>query len=361
MILESWERCRAFEVDYARAHLVRLPLAELAQVLERDAPLVQAARPHLSWALAAMQSVSPVAITLANADGIVLESTTDVPEMLAGFGLLPGYDWSERSMGTNGLGTAIATGETVAIVGPEHYIACWHNHTCVGAPIRDPQGRIVGAVDISTAAAERDPARILLTSFLAHCIARDLGCERTSFPEPQVMEKACASANSAEVIERQAAELAALADRLLECAQLHTRRVCFERAPVPLSSILERLASAYGNVRFVDATSREVTGRWEPHRLEQALALLVRSAGRNASEVEVRVAADHDRVRITLRGIDHRPESLARGWNIERAGPALSVWMARELVGALGGRVEELRDDGVGFLLELPLVAEVAC
>jgi len=51
--------------------------------------------------------------------------------------------------GTNGIGTALSTGEPIQIFGPEHYNVYHHNWTCSSSPIREPSGNIIGAVNMS--------------------------------------------------------------------------------------------------------------------------------------------------------------------------------------------------------------------
>jgi hypothetical protein len=50
--------------------------------------------------------------------------------------LVPGADWSEASVGTNGIGTAVALEQPVQIFGAEHFIAALHPWCCSAAPIK---------------------------------------------------------------------------------------------------------------------------------------------------------------------------------------------------------------------------------
>ena len=49
-------------------------------------------------------------------DGVILDSLGD-PSIVETFGLAPGFDWSEKQMGTNGAGTALVANMPVAVVG----------------------------------------------------------------------------------------------------------------------------------------------------------------------------------------------------------------------------------------------------
>ncbi len=127
MILESWWRCRALQVNpslryapLAITHEVQLcHLREASQLLIRAARLVMS---HLSDFL----SDSGYVIVLSDADGCLLEVIGDVGvrSRLARIDFVPGGDWSETAAGTNALGTAIADGHVVQLLGAEQTI-CW--------------------------------------------------------------------------------------------------------------------------------------------------------------------------------------------------------------------------------------------
>ncbi|MFT4190671.1 MAG: sigma-54-dependent Fis family transcriptional regulator [Comamonas sp.] len=63
--------------------------------------------------------------------------------------LRPGIAWSERARGTNAIGTALVEGDAVQVHAGEHYLHANHVLTCSCAPIHDPLGRIIGALDVS--------------------------------------------------------------------------------------------------------------------------------------------------------------------------------------------------------------------
>ena len=69
--------------------------------------------------------------------------------MLA-YGLCPGFDRSEKTMGTNGAGTALATDSAVAVISPHHYQLPFEEATCLAAPLHSRTGDLIGAVDFST-------------------------------------------------------------------------------------------------------------------------------------------------------------------------------------------------------------------
>ena len=120
LIAESWLRSQAACVpttaDAVKFH--RVDDDELQRCKQASSDVIEVARPHLEWLSAWLGSTSHIAY-LVDRDGIVIFSTGNYDNADA-FGLTPGHDWSERMMGTNGAGTAIAADRPVAVFGPEH-------------------------------------------------------------------------------------------------------------------------------------------------------------------------------------------------------------------------------------------------
>lgn len=178
-IIESWDRSRNAGVvaDDEESRLRRVPREDLARRLRAHGDLVDAAERHLAWLSTAATDLPHVAYVVCR-DGIVLHAETPEPQLLDQWGLEPGHDWSEEAMGTNGAGTALASDSTVAVIGPEHYVRAVQGCTCVAAPVHDPDGEIVGAIDLSTSFAGWRPHRLVYVAYAAAMIERELGRRR---------------------------------------------------------------------------------------------------------------------------------------------------------------------------------------
>lgn len=72
-----------------------------------------------------------------------------VRERAAGMGFVPGADWSEAKVGTSAPGTALAVGAPVRVTGEEHWSPAAHPFSCTAVPVRDPAGRVLGALDVT--------------------------------------------------------------------------------------------------------------------------------------------------------------------------------------------------------------------
>lgn len=63
--------------------------------------------------------------------------------------LFEGASWHERDIGCNGIGTCLEIGYPVVLVGPEHFQNAYLGWTCIGVPLRNAKGTVIGAIDYS--------------------------------------------------------------------------------------------------------------------------------------------------------------------------------------------------------------------
>jgi transcriptional regulator of acetoin/glycerol metabolism len=91
-------------------------------------------------------------LLLTNQDGVILKAAGDLRTLTAGekIHLTEGGDWREGVAGTNGIGTALATGQPTYIHASEHFCEGIKSWSCAAAPICEPgTGRVIGVLDIS--------------------------------------------------------------------------------------------------------------------------------------------------------------------------------------------------------------------
>ena len=185
VILASWDRSEAagVERDPPEATFHQVSEDDIRERLRLNADWLAVARPHVEW-LTTMYRHVPHVIYLTDRHGIVLHSVGD-QEFIQGFGLSPGCDWSEARMGTNGAGTALASGKPVAIVGSEHWVSAFEDCTCTGAPICGLNHEIVGAIDISTRVMDGCPERLPVVAYAAYVIGREVTLAQGSSHEAE--------------------------------------------------------------------------------------------------------------------------------------------------------------------------------
>ena len=152
VVRTSWSRClNTYALDpqeIKRPNSVEQ--ADLQARRERLGVLLGIARIEME-ALGKLIKHSEYSIMLTDRDGVILSYVGDT-----GFsatarrsGFREGVMWSEREMGTNGMGTCLATGHSVVIHRTDHFLAQNTQLTCCGAPIFDMRGELLAALDIS--------------------------------------------------------------------------------------------------------------------------------------------------------------------------------------------------------------------
>jgi len=148
----SWQRSRAFGLAPAgRAPgAPHASAAQLARALEHHRELVAHARPVMEFLFNQTRDSDSMVI-LADAQGMLLQALGDAHfvDRAQRVALRPGANWHEQWRGTNAIGTALADASPAVVHAGEHYLDRNGFLTCTAAPIVDPTGRVVGALDIS--------------------------------------------------------------------------------------------------------------------------------------------------------------------------------------------------------------------
>lgn len=175
-ILDSWARCAraGLAIDGAPQRQV-VDGMELARRREHAALVRRLAQAELET-LSQQIAGSNFLLAFADRDGVILDLYADNRFAMsdADAGILAGSCWSEQLCGTNGLGTALATGAPVAVTGPEHYFLKLGDISCSAAPVRDALGEIVGVLDASSYYASRQQHTQVLVKMAATQIENSL-------------------------------------------------------------------------------------------------------------------------------------------------------------------------------------------
>ena len=120
----------------------------------------------------------PISVILTDAAGVVLTRLVadhDLDRHLDSVKLAPGFSYSEESVGTNGIGTALEGGRPMHVFGHEHYAENLEDLACAGVPIRHPiSGKTLGAVDLTCWRKDADPLLITLAKTTADQITQAL-------------------------------------------------------------------------------------------------------------------------------------------------------------------------------------------
>src|SRR5665648_145136 len=142
VIADSWKRCKSAGVDpYSKRPAGTPNNKEIKALLERNKHLIEVSWPILKM-IGEMIRGSGFRVDLVDKDGYFLKIISDME-------ILEESKKLGSVVGTNGIAIALFTGNSIQILGSEHYNIHHHNWTCSAAPIYDPSGNIAGAVNMS--------------------------------------------------------------------------------------------------------------------------------------------------------------------------------------------------------------------
>jgi transcriptional regulator of acetoin/glycerol metabolism len=199
-VIASWLRSQQLGINPAgRA----APLAARGDAMEQlrlgHADLLGAASDVFAGA-AELFGDSRSLMLLTNAEGIVLDTIGDHQTLDDGqdIHLMPGGDWREHTVGTNGIGTALATARPAHVHAAEHFCEGIKGWTCAAAPIHEPgSNRVLGVVDISGPSATYQRNNLSLAVATARQIEMVLS-QRMNLEHMRLLEACLASAQGAD-------------------------------------------------------------------------------------------------------------------------------------------------------------------
>jgi transcriptional regulator of acetoin/glycerol metabolism len=152
LIYQSWVRSTSTGV---RPDTFAAPSLERGAVVTKStydhAELRRAARASLTQ-IGELLSSAEAMLILTDRDGVILETMGDKSTLSKAYriNLSVGGVWSESASGTNGIGTALWTGQPVYVHGEEHFCEGMKAWSCAAAPIRDPiDHSIIGIINLS--------------------------------------------------------------------------------------------------------------------------------------------------------------------------------------------------------------------
>ena len=171
VIERSWRRCVADAVPTVRTELPHADVEDAHEALrDAAAPVLQRLSEHLADI--------PVAMFVSNDRGhIVLRHAQEWAHrrLLDRASAAEGFDFSEQSIGTNGMGTVLAERRPVLINGPEHYSDLLVPFTCAATPIVEPfTGRLLGSFSLACSVKESSPLMYGLTTDVGRQIEQNL-------------------------------------------------------------------------------------------------------------------------------------------------------------------------------------------
>ncbi|RCW44131.1 MULTISPECIES: sigma-54-dependent Fis family transcriptional regulator [unclassified Halanaerobium] len=197
IITESWHRCKNLKVDPygGEGNIIEKKLLMRIRKANRD--LIEIARPFMNE-LAEIVENSNFVVVLTDSRGMIVEVTGDEKIMNRAMEMrfTPGSYWSEEKVGTNAIGTGIKVDKPLQVVGEEHYCKKHHPWTCSAAPIHNPEGELIGILDMTGPCECAHPHTLGMVAAAAQAVEHQLALMERNRELEQAHEFATAVINS---------------------------------------------------------------------------------------------------------------------------------------------------------------------
>ncbi|MBW6409046.1 sigma-54-dependent Fis family transcriptional regulator [Clostridium weizhouense] len=197
---KSHNRCIKYGVGRNIPYPLRiLKNKEFDILIKENCELIKIARPFMEILYDFLRG-SGFSLYLTDRDGVVLTiiGDEDIIKDQIKVGIIEGTDMSEKSAGTNGIGTAIYEDSSIQILGEEHFIKVFHIWTCSSAVIHSEKGDIIGCLNLTGRRQLAHPHTLGLVVAAVKSIENHLKVEKTQkelFKAHQYLNKVMNSLN----------------------------------------------------------------------------------------------------------------------------------------------------------------------
>jgi len=142
-IMESWERSKKYGIDVFKSlRATETDKINQAESMGKNSYLIDIARPYMVDMLNILKDMG-IMIAIFDRNGCLLNGTSSIRSNL---GLI---DFSEKNIGTNGVGTCLATDKPFETFGEEYCCKELHGYAASSAPVHDAEGNIIGCISIA--------------------------------------------------------------------------------------------------------------------------------------------------------------------------------------------------------------------
>ena len=150
--MRSWRRSLSSSVDSAA------PCQRYSDI-DTDSILRRAADPVLDRWQNHLTDTGTTLFLSDRAGSIVARRTSDsaARRRLDSVHAAEGFDYSEDSVGTNGLGTSMVEGRALLIAGSQHYNDALAALACAAAPVYTPTGAVIGSISLGGPIEDANP------------------------------------------------------------------------------------------------------------------------------------------------------------------------------------------------------------
>ena len=149
-ILDSWIRCKKYNIDVINGRGKELDKVQFNKILVEHKELIEIAIPVMLDIFKLLNQTN-YSIVLTDENAVVLKviGNTEIMDKNEKLHFLEGCNWKEENVGTNAIGTCLYIDKPIQTLGAEHYCKTQHGWTCSASPIHDEKGKIIGIIDLS--------------------------------------------------------------------------------------------------------------------------------------------------------------------------------------------------------------------
>ena len=151
IIHQSHKRSKEFGLNKAGTSAKRfLTEVQLKRLLKENAELLEITSPIIE-SLYDFLKGSGFIIILTDKTGRILglEGDLETLDETSKQNLVPGALMDEKSVGTNAVGTALSEDAPIQVTASEHFMSIFQHVTCSACPIHDPNGQIIGVLNLT--------------------------------------------------------------------------------------------------------------------------------------------------------------------------------------------------------------------
>ncbi|MGX6977894.1 sigma-54-dependent Fis family transcriptional regulator [Vagococcus elongatus] len=152
LISESWQYCLKENVNpYLNRGTEAVSQTSLITLKKDMSMLIDIIKYELSRLNEFLRVKKPLFI-LTDKNGVVIwrDGNDSTRHQANDINFTEGNVWTEKAVGTNAIGIALRTIESVTVEKFEHFAKASHPFTCSSTPILDPEGEVVACLNVST-------------------------------------------------------------------------------------------------------------------------------------------------------------------------------------------------------------------
>ncbi|MDO9533764.1 MAG: sigma 54-interacting transcriptional regulator [Bacillota bacterium] len=175
-ILRSWLRCRESFVDPHKGFNEKLLTYNALKERYNDLhEMINVAKPMMQSLYNSVKG-SGYIIMLHDQDGVLLELFGDIGmrRLAESLDVVPGATCDENIVGTTAPGISLKEKIPAQVFFKEHFCMPYHHWTCSAAPIFDPEGKLIGALNLTGLYDKVHPHTLGLVVAAAKAIEREL-------------------------------------------------------------------------------------------------------------------------------------------------------------------------------------------